>query len=123
MTRLDDPTTSFINSNSERCFTAIEALHLAALDAPKRTAKEVTGLLLLAGLDTSAPCAEGQSPADIALSEGNEDFLAACEEYRTMHSVETVLHHYEALKEDLNQHYCLQFNTKTRGLLCLSNAR
>lgn len=97
------------------CLLVGIALHLAALDSPKKTVQEVTAVLLLAGLDTAALSSDSKNALEIAESVMNEGFLSTYKEYHGMFSDEAVMQKYEALKEDLNARYCFQVNTKTRG--------
>jgi len=98
------------------------ALHLAALDSPKKTVQEVTAVLLLAGLDTAALSSDNKTALEMAENVKNEGFLSTYKEYHGMYSDETVMQKYEALKEDLNTRYCFQVNTKTRGDVASHNS-
>ena len=70
-----------VNALHARSCKGYTALHLAALDAPKWCAKELTRLLLIAGLDRSSLCNEGHTPEALAAANGNEASLAAFTEF------------------------------------------
>jgi hypothetical protein len=59
----------------------LTALHLVALDTPKKVVKEITMLLLLAGSDRSIQCKKGRTPLDIARDEENMDLIETCKAF------------------------------------------
>lgn len=70
-----------VNALHARSCKGYTALHLAALDAPKWCAKELTRLLLIAGLDRSSLCNDGHTPEALAAANGNEASLEAFVEF------------------------------------------
>ena len=59
------------------------ALHLAGLDCPPGVCKEITTILLVAGLEPEETrCHMGKSAEDLAQAEGNTPFLDALYEFR-----------------------------------------
>jgi len=87
------------------------ALHLAGLDCPSQSCKEITTILLVAGLEpVSAKCALGQSAEDVAVQEGNEPFLAALAEFRLRDSNAKIGAELAALKQALFEKYTFIHN-------------
>lgn len=95
--------------------TCCTALHLAALDCPKKQAQEIALLLLVAGANQAALSEDGKTPFAIATEVKNEHYLAAHNEFKSARTDKAVLARLTALKDNLNKNYCLQTNTKTRG--------
>lgn len=82
------------------------ALHLAGLDCPMDRCKEITTILLVAGLEpVTAKCVMGQSAEDLAIQEHNEPFLEALTEFRSRETNEKIDITLNELKQNLFENY------------------
>ena len=86
------------------------ALHLAALDSPKSTAKEITRLLLVAGLDPATRCDEGFTPEELARSNDCDASLQAFREYSAAEHDPKVLSELESVRRNLMEKYTFIHN-------------
>lgn len=86
------------------------ALHLAALDSPKWCAKDLTRLLLIAGLDRTARCNEGYTPEDLAMKNSEPGSLEAFREFDMAESDPTLQAEYAAIKKTLLEKYTFIHN-------------
>ncbi len=87
------------------------ALHLAGLDCPAQFCKEITTILLVAGLEpVEAKCVMGQSAEALALQERNEPFLEALEEFRARDKDEIIDSALKKLKQTLLEKYTFIHN-------------
>jgi len=87
------------------------ALHLAGLDCPPQSCKEITTILLVAGLDPVAvKCVMGRSAEDLALLERNEEFLSALSEFRDREKNPKIDAELNALKQTLFEKYTFIHN-------------
>jgi ankyrin repeat protein len=91
------------------------ALHLAALDCPKRVTHEITTLLFLGGARSTATSEDKRTPVQIARETNNEEFLHAYNDFRGARDNPIALEKLTKLRDYLNKNYCFQTNTKTRG--------
>jgi len=87
------------------------ALHLSALDALPAQAKEITCLLLVAGLRTDERCNDGFTPEELAVSQHNQGALDAFREFRAaQQGDETLKAHFADIKAHLLAKYCFIHN-------------
>mmetsp|Transcript_5 Transcript_5/g.9 ORF Transcript_5/g.9 Transcript_5/m.9 type:complete len:269 (-) Transcript_5:87-893(-) len=114
--------TQGVNRNGQRCKSmemiscmGYTALHLAALDCPRESVYEITIILLVAGAALSVRCNEQKTAYTIALEFNNEGFLKAYDEFSRLRQDEELLNRFKSMRDDLNEKYCHQINTKVRG--------
>jgi len=86
------------------------ALHLAALDAPKSSAKEITLLLLVAGLDRTWLCDEGSTPEDYARANDCEQSLLAFQEFDDAEQDTKILAELDRIRKTLLENYTFIHN-------------
>ena len=70
-----------VSSLHQKSCKGYTALHLAALDSPSWSSKEITKLLLIAGLDRFSKCNEGYTPLDLARMNPCENSHLAFQEF------------------------------------------
>jgi hypothetical protein len=96
-------------------FISYIALHLAALDCPKKCARDIAILLFIAGANLTARGDDNKTPLELAQESKNEGFLAAYADFSMAREDQTILATLNDLRNDLNKKYCFQVNAKTRG--------
>ena len=88
------------------------ALHLAAYDCVESRTKEITTILLVAGLDTEDMCNYGKTSKELAMEEDKPEFLAALKEFEERDQVgnEKIKKKLDTLKETLLDKYAYIHN-------------
>jgi len=99
-----------VSSLHMRSCKGYTALHLAALDAPKSSAKEITLLLLIAGLDRTWKCDEGRTPEEYAKENDCDASLQAFIEFDAAESDDKVLANLDRIRKTLLEKYTFIHN-------------
>lgn len=94
------------------------ALHLAAMECPRRVAKECTMLLLLGGIDPMVRSSEeDQTAMQMARALNNGECLAAINEFKAARSNDEIKQKLISLRDGLIKKYRFQSNTMVAGKL------
>ena len=86
------------------------ALHLAALDAPKWCAKDITQLLLIAGLERTRRCNDGLTPEELAAASKNEASLEAFAAFDRQESDANIRAEHQKIRDVLLEKYTFIHN-------------